>query len=246
MHGAKAAPSSEHSKVAPGSFETNSKLASASVDRISGTTLTEVCGGVVSASCTVQVWASGSGSTLPAASIALTPKVCSPAARPVYSLGELQPAYAPPSSEHSKVTFCSPEANRKVADVLWVVAAGLSMMSEPGGVVSTDQLCTAGDRSVLPAASMARTRNSCGAAVSPEYCLGDVHGLYGAPSSEHSKVGPVSSAEKPKLAEVLPLGAPGPESIVVCGAVPSYVQVWVAGVWSTLPVLSIARTESVR
>ena len=76
VHAANAAPSSEHSKVDPGSFETNSKLASDSVDSTSGTTLTEVCGGVVSDACTVQVWVSGSGSTLPTASTALTRKVC--------------------------------------------------------------------------------------------------------------------------------------------------------------------------
>jgi hypothetical protein len=78
----------------------------------------------------------------------------------VSSRGDVQAANAALSSEHSKVTPASPEAKTKVAEVLCVVAGGLSTMIEPGGVLSIDQFRTAGVASVLPAASVARTRNS--------------------------------------------------------------------------------------
>jgi hypothetical protein len=74
--------------------------------------------------------------------------------------------------------------------------------------------------------------------------LGEVHAVNAPPVQQHSKLAPASPAENPKLAEALGLAAPGPESIVVSGAVPSKIHVWVAGDWSTLPPPSTARTES--
>ena len=65
------------------------------------------------------------------------------------------------------------------------------------------------------------------------------------PSSEHSKLEPVSLEAKAKLAEFDWLAAPGCVVIEVSGAVMSYVHVRVAGVASTLPVPSVARTASV-
>src|SRR5215210_5299980 len=51
----------------------------------------------------VHVRVAGVGSTLPAASVARTSKVCEPVASEVYALGELHAGVqAPPSSLHSK------------------------------------------------------------------------------------------------------------------------------------------------
>ena len=55
----------------------------------------------------------------------------------------------------------------------------------------------------------------------------------------------MSVPEKVKLADADPLRDGGPESIEVFGAVVSIVQVELAGVASTLPAWSIARTSKV-
>jgi hypothetical protein len=105
----------------------------------------------------------------------------------------------------------------------------------------------AGVASVFPAASLARTLNWCVPTASPVRSRGDVHAANGALSSEHSKVEPDSLEENVKLALVLVVVAAGPEPIVVSGAVVSgggwIVQLWLAGVASTLPAASLARTS---
>ena len=80
----------------------------------------------------------------------------------------VQAVKAAPSSAQANVTPLSPEAKPNVAAVLSVAAAGWSVMTEPGGVVSTAQLWTAGVASRLPAWSVARTRNSCVPVARPE------------------------------------------------------------------------------
>ena len=96
----------------------------------------------------------------------------------------------------------------------------------------------------LPAASIARTRNVCGPAVIPVSCFGDVHAAYGARSSEHSNVEPGSSEANVIVSVVLVVVPDGP-LIVVSGASRSSIQVYVAGLGSTLPAKSIARTWNV-
>ena len=64
------------------------------------------------------------------------------------------------------------------------------------------------------------------------------------PSRRHSKVEPPSLELKVKVAAFDPLGFVGLESIVVCGAARSIVNVRVEGV-STLPATSVARTRTV-
>ncbi len=54
---------------------------------------------------------------------------------------------------------------------------------------------------------------------------------------------PASLPEKAKLAEPLLLSAGGFESMLVVGATVSIDQLKVAGLWSTLPAVSIARTS---
>ena len=55
---------------------------------------------------------------------------------------------------------------------------------------------------------------------------------------------PGSLAEKSKLGSVDVVGSAGPSSIVVCGAVVSYVKVRVEGA-AVLPATSVARTRTV-
>ena len=61
----------------------------------------------------------------------------------------------------------------------------------------------------------------------------------------HSKEPPAPAPEKAKEAELELEGSLGWLSIVVSGAAVSIVQVKLAGVGSTLPAASIARTEKV-
>jgi hypothetical protein len=78
------------------------------------------------------------------------------------------------------------------------------------------------------------------------YVAGEVQDANAAPSNEHSNVEPSSFAENVNVALVLEVVAPGPELIVVSGAVPSVTaQVWLAAVGSTLPALSVAVTSNV-
>ena len=86
---------------------------------------------------TVQVAVAGVGSTLPAASVALTEKVCAPSVRPVSPSGELQDANDPLSSLHANVA--APSAEVKATD--WVddeLVAGIAVaIVVSGAVVST-------------------------------------------------------------------------------------------------------------
>ena len=68
--------------------------------------------------------------------------------------------------------------------------------------------------------------------------------LNAAPSKLHAKVDPVWVDVKLKLAEVLLTVPVGPAVIVVSGRAET-VQVWLAGVASTLPAVSVARTWKV-
>jgi hypothetical protein len=73
--------------VEPASLAENEKLAAVAVVGLEGAVLMVVLGGVVSMA---QECVAGVGSTLPAESIALTPNVCEPSARPEYARGDVQ------------------------------------------------------------------------------------------------------------------------------------------------------------
>src|SRR5262245_23567353 len=108
----------------------------------------------------------------------------------------------------------------------------------------------AGVGSGLPAASIARTRNSWALAKRPAYECGASQAPNAEPSSEHSKVDPASVDEKVKVAFTSTVVGWGAESIVVSGGVVSAgagetVHVNDAGVGSTLPARSSARTSNV-
>src|SRR5918999_5052060 len=124
MHGAYAAPSSEHSKVVPSSLAEKRKVAVVVVVVAGGAIVMVVSGGSVSPGpCTVQLWSAGDWSTCPAESTARTARLCQPIASSLYSTGEVQVSYAAPSSAHSKRTARSPEKLID-ADVSVVLSAG--------------------------------------------------------------------------------------------------------------------------
>src|SRR5918999_5646446 len=197
VQAAKAAPSSEHSKVAPATSAEKPKVAVL----LSGSCGAEsmVVSGVAR---TVQVWVAGVASGLAAPSTARTAKVCSPAARPLRSSGEEHPAKGSPSSEHSKERSpgrvpLSVPVNSTIAsvasamvaggpDVMVVSGAPMSAMvhSWSAGVASTSRCCL-----------MAVTSKVCAVYARPVYSVGDVHTVNGAPSSEHWRVASGSSLE---------------------------------------------------
>jgi hypothetical protein len=77
--------------------------------------------------------------------------------------------------------------------------------------------------------------------------LGELQVPQEEPSSEHSKIDPVSLEEKPKLAEAEVVVPGGVVSMLVAGGVVSEeaftVQLRFAGVGSVLPAVSVARTQ---
>jgi len=85
---------------------------------------------------TVQVRVAAEASTLPAASVALTEKVCDPSERPVSDFGDEQETQAPESSLHSKLEPASDEENEKLAELELVTPDGPEAISVSGGEVS--------------------------------------------------------------------------------------------------------------
>jgi hypothetical protein len=79
----------------------------------------------------------------------------------------VQTTKAAPSSKHWNVDPASLAVNAKLALVLVTVPLGPEVMVVSGGVVSIVQLREAGVESVLPAASVARTRKVCVPFVKP-------------------------------------------------------------------------------
>ena len=142
----------------PGSPAEKDRLAAVSLVTAGGPESMVVSGGIVS---TVHVERAGVRSTLPAGSVARTPKLCVPSARPSYSAGELQVANGAASSEHSKLAPGSSAEKAKAAEALRVSASGPESMLVCGGLVSIVQEYVAGVESVLPAGSVARTANVC-------------------------------------------------------------------------------------
>ena len=162
-HGVQPPASSLHSKL-EASVEENSKLATFEVIVPEGPEVIDVSGGVVSTTTasTVHVRVAGDGSTLPAASFALTENVCAPDASPAAALGDEQADQSSASSLHSKPEPGSVEENSKDAVLEVVVPAGPKVIKVSGGVVSGTVVSTvhvrvAGEASMLPAESVART-----------------------------------------------------------------------------------------
>lgn len=93
-----------------------------------------VAGGAVVS--TVQVRVASDGSTLPAASIARTEKVCVPSESPLSAFGEEHEAQLPESSLHSKLEPASLEENAKLSELELVVPEGPAVMEVLGAEVS--------------------------------------------------------------------------------------------------------------
>ena len=184
-------------------------------------------------------------SVFPAASVARASSVCEPSARAGVVNGVEQDDQPPPSRSHSKVAGVSVESRPKVGVAFALGFDGVEPNDVFGAVRSTVQACVAGVASTLPAASSARTSNVCAASVSPVYDWGLEQFAKAPPSSRHSKPGPASDAVNEKLAPVEFDAAGGEEVIVVFAGVRSTVKVNDAGVASTFPAASIARTSNV-
>src|ERR687893_2442864 len=136
--------------------------------------------------------------------------------------------------------------NSKIAPASTVGDAGVAV-SSVSGARPTVHSCTAGVGSTTPNERFARTSKRCEPSVSPPTKCGEPQLCHSEPSSAHSKVTPAVLEEKVKLALESAGGEAGAESSVVFGGGggATIVQVWTAGVWSTLPARSVARTRSV-
>ena len=132
----KAAPSSEHSKLALCSFEEKLKVAPVLAVVAAGPPAPMI---VFGALVSIVQWYPAAVPTLPAGSIARTRKSCAPAASAVYCLGEEQDANAAPSSEHSNVEPCSLAENSKLGAALDELAAGLESSVASGHVCENVQ-----------------------------------------------------------------------------------------------------------
>ncbi len=154
-------------------------------------------------------------------------------------------AQPPPSRSHSNVEPASVDARPNVGVAFELGLAGVERNDVSGAVRSTVHANVSGVASMLPAASTARTANVWADSARPVYDAGLVHEPNAAPSSEHSKEGPASEAVNEKLAEVEVVAAAGVDVIVVFAGVVSTVNRNEAGVGSTLPAASVARTSKV-
>lgn len=204
-------------KVEPLSDELNVKTALVDATVPDGPESIAVSGGVLSM---VHVRDAGVGSTFPAPSRARTANVCVPSPKPEYIFGDTHAANPEPFNEHSNDAPTVSDENVKVALLALVADGGAESILVSGAVVSTVHVWTAGDASTFPAVSVARTENVCTPSASPWIDVGDVHGVNGAPSSEHPNVD-VSVAEKANVAVDEDAAAGGAESIEVFGAIES-------------------------
>ena len=115
-----------------------------------------------------------------------------------------------------------------------------------GAAVSTVKLRDAGVASTFPAGSVARTSKVCApsasdAVVSGVECTNPMRRRRPGTRS----VEPAWSAENANVGVASFVGPDGPLSIVVCGAAVSTVKLRDAGVASTFPAGSVARTSNV-
>ena len=119
-----------------------------------------------------------------------------------------------------------------------------------GADVSTVNERVAGDASVFPAASVARTETLWAPSPSAVVVHGLVQVAHDPVSTRHWNVDPLSLAVNANVGVLSLVGPVGPEPIVVLGAVVSAggvvstVNARVAGVASTLPAASVARIET--
>ena len=206
----------------PGSSRVNVKLPVLSFVGSAGNVAIVVSG--VDASM-VQLCVSGLGSVLPAGSIARTSNVCGPLASVAVWNGVVQGANAPASTLHSNVEPTCVDVNWKspVASVLGFASAAVIVVF--GGAVSTVHVCESGVASMLPARSIARTRNVCEPSASAAVVNGVMHAANVAPSSEHWNIAAASLLVNVKSPVSSLVGFDGAVAIVVSGGAESTVHV---------------------
>jgi hypothetical protein len=156
--------------VEPESLDANAKEALVDVTVPVGPDEIVVSGGVVSAGgvvSTVKERVAGEASVLPATSVARTETVWAPSPRALVVHGLVQSAHAPESTRHSKTELASEDVKANVGVVSLVVLFGPDVIVVSGavvsgeGAVSTVNERVAGEPSVLPATSVARTETLC-------------------------------------------------------------------------------------
>ena len=164
---------------------------------------------------------------MPAASVALTATRWLPSARTGVVHGLSHVCAAPKSIWHAKTEPGSVAAKTKVGVLSLVGPSGPEPIVVSGGVMSdagaevTVNVRVAGDGSVLPAASVARTDTECGPSLSAVVVHGVVQSSHAAESRRHSKADASSLELKAKVGVLLLVVSAGPELIVVSGAVGS-------------------------
>ena len=235
---ANSAASRRHSKLAPASLE-KVKVGVSSLVGPAGPPSIAVSGACVS---TVHVRLAGDPSVFPAASVARTWKVCSPSASALRTCGLVHEANVPSSSLHSNVAVSFAE-KAKVASVARVDTLGPESIVVSGAAVSTVKLRLAASP-VFPAASVARTSNVCAPSASTSVVCSDVQAANGAVSTRQSRLAPGSLANA-NVGVASFVRPAGPPVMATVGATVSTVKLRLAGVASTLPAASVARTSKV-
>lgn len=181
----------------------------------------------------------GLASTLPARSLARTRNAWRPASSPRYVVGEAQERQRLWSTRHWNRERASLERNRNLAAALGLRRRGPAVTLVFGAVVSTVQLWLA--VLALPAVSVASTTNVCRPSPRPSYRFGETHGDHGVSSMLHlRREAPVE--EKLRVPDLLEDAAAGPRIAGRLGGTVSTVHVHAAGLGSTRPHGSIART----
>jgi hypothetical protein len=192
----------------------------------------------------------------PAASVARTETLCAPSASAAVVHGLVHVAHGPESTWHAKAELGSFEENANVGVLSSVGPFGPELSVVSGGVVSAGAPVStvnerlAGDGSVLPATSVARTDTLCVPAASAAVVHGLVQSAHAPASARHSKTEFGSEAVNANVGVLSVVVRVGPRLIVVSGAVASAggvastVKERVAGVAPVLPAASVARTET--
>ena len=193
---------------------------------------------------TVNGCAAGVASVLPSASRARTWKVCAPRASAGTVRGDVQSANGAASTRHSKVAPGS-LVNPNVGVVSIVCAGGTEASVVSGAVASIVNVWVAGVASRLPAWSVAHTEKVCAPSARAGVVYGEEQETIAAASTWHSNVANSPGTAKPKVGVESFPGDGGTALIVVSGAEVSTVKALEAGVASTLPASSVARTWNV-
>lgn len=171
--------------------------------------------------------------------------MCEPSARPESDAGLVQTDHEPESSRHSNVAVPSSDVKLNDAAEEFDALGGVDKKLVSGATVSTVQVYDAGEPSMLPAASVARTAKVCEPSAMPLKLWGDVQDAHGPVSNRHSYVTGLSSDVNANDADVEFEAKGGFDVMVVLGAVASTLHVYGAGVGSVLVAASVARTWNV-